>query len=111
MNGNADVINPSGPPSQMLPPGLVLGPILLEIKDVLMGVAHIAIMADVVDRDNPYFTKSIQASFARLGMESDADLLRRGLKTMVCHEVDEQIQLNGYRIFDPHDPRNVERHY
>lgn len=44
-------------------------------------------------------------------MEDDAELLRRGLKIMVCHEVDEQIKLNGFRLFDPHNPVNVERRY
>ena len=56
-------------------------------------------------------TTRISAFFARIPMEDDASLLRRGLKIMVCHEVDEQIRLNGHRLFDPHNPNNVERHY
>lgn len=71
----------------------------------------IVVTADVADRDNQYCTTTITANFARLPMEDDADLLRRGLKILVCHEVDEQIKCNGFRVFDPHNPANVERHY
>lgn len=105
------MINPSGPPLQTLSPGLFLGTILLEVSSVHIGANGVDVAAVVADRDFQYSTTRISAFFARMPMEDDAALLRRGLKIMVCHEVDEQITLNGIRVFDPHDPINVERHY
>jgi hypothetical protein len=105
------MISPSGPPVQTLAPGLALGTVTLEIVSVHTTDSGIYIGAIVAERENQYCTTKISAFFERLPMEDDARLLRRGLKIMVCHEVDEQIKLNGYRIFDPHDQNNVERHY
>ena len=105
------MITSAGPPSQTLPTGLTVGPITLEISIVEIQFSGVVIAATVVERDSQWTTTRIHAFFARLPGEEDADLLRRGLKIMVCHEVDEKIVFDGYRVFDPHIPSNVERHY
>ena len=105
------MITSAGPPAQTLPPGLAVGPITLEISSLEIQFSGVVIAATVVERDSQWTTTKLSAFFARLPGEEDADLLRRGLKIMVCHEIDEQIRFDGYRVFDPHIPSNVERHY
>lgn len=102
------MIHPSGM-LQHLPFGITVAPIALEIVRIDMHGGGIGLSARVVDRDNPY--RVIDLAFADsgpdmvfnpFGSRGPVDSLRSALKRFVCHEVDEAIQVNGVRVFDPH---------